>query len=278
MTRRIFSIVAAMFVTTAFVLGVPAEAWAKEGASVSGADAPAPSLPPRANLRVYLLMGQSNMAGRGALDAIAPADNPRILALGADGHWTVARDPLHGKVGRTEPGVGPGLSFAQAMLKSDPTITIGLVPCAVGGTPLKRWVKGGDLYEQAVARARVASVDGVLAGVLWHQGETDSDKQPWADTYEARLTRMIADLRADLGRPDLPVVVGQLGEFLTPEKHPGVDTVRAVLKHLPTVVPHTGYADSAGLVNKGDQLHFDTASARQLGIRYAEAMLKLQKP
>ncbi|HSI09609.1 MAG: sialate O-acetylesterase [Rariglobus sp.] len=237
--------------------------------SAFGADAP---------LHLYLLMGQSNMAGRGALDATPPADNPRILVLAPDGSWVPACDPLHEKVGRTEPGVGPGLSFAQAMLKADPKVTIGLIPCAVGGSPLKRWVKGGDLYSQAVARAKASSARGTLEGVLWHQGETDSDKQPWTETYESRLVRMIADLRSDLGRPDLPVVVGQLGEFLTPEKHPGVETIRAALKRIPTLVPHTGYVDSTGLVHKGDELHFDTASARKLGTRYAEAMMKLQKP
>ena len=226
----------------------------------------------------YLLMGQSNMAGRGALDSTAQTDNPRIRSLDPEGRWVIARDPLHVKIGRAEPGVGPGLSFAQAMLKANPEVTIGLIACAVGGSPLERWSKGGDLYEQAVARAKAASTDGVLAGVLWHQGETDSDKPPWADTYEASLIRMIAELRADLGRPDLPVVVGQLGEFLTVEKHPGIETVRAALKRIPALVPHTGYVDSAGLVHKGDALHFDTASARQLGLRYAEAMLKIAKP
>lgn len=244
-----------------------------------GADAPAAAAKPSdpARLRVYLLMGQSNMAGRGALDADAPAENPRILSLAPDGSWVVARDPLHMKIGRTEPGVGPGLSFANAMLAgAPPDVVIGLVPCAVGGSPLKRWVKGGDLYDQAVARAKAAVASGgTLAGVLWHQGETDSDKQPWADTYEKRLAGMIAALRADLGAPDLPVVVGQVGGFLTVEKHPHVETVRAAIRQVGTTYPHVGYVDSADLAHKGDTLHFDTPSARELGRRFAEAMQKL---
>lgn len=55
-----------------------------------------------------------------------------------------------------------------------PALKIGLVPTAVGGTALRRWIKGGDLYEQAVARARVAAQTGVIRGVLWHQGESDA--------------------------------------------------------------------------------------------------------
>jgi len=235
-----------------------------------GADAPP--------LRVYLLLGQSNMAGRGAPDSAPGEANPRILSLSPEGVWVPARDPLHVKIGRVEPGVGPGLSFAETLLQDEPTASIGLVPCAVGGSPLKRWTKDGDLYEQALARAQTASATGTLEGVLWHQGETDSDKKDAAESYEARLTRMFADLRHDLGRPDLPIVVGQLGEFVAKEKHPHVDTVRAALARIPASVPRTGFADSAGLGHKGDALHFDTIAARELGKRYAAAMRALQTP
>lgn len=241
------------------------------------AETPATSPAEKQNFHIYLLMGQSNMAGRGPLESPAPADNPRILSLDPDGHWVVARDPLHEKIGRTQPGVGPGMSFAAAMLKAEPGVTIGLVPCAVGGTPLKRWVKNGDLYEAAVKRAQIAASSGVISGVLWHQGEADSDKQPWADTYEKRLAGMIVSLRQDLGLPNLPVVVGQLGSYLPVAKHPYVDTVRAAIRQVAAAVPHTGYADSAGLVDKGDHLHFNTASQHILGARFAEAMLALQK-
>jgi acetyl esterase/lipase len=237
----------------------------------------APAVPPAKNLfHIYLLMGQSNMAGRGVLDLAAPANDPRILSLNASNQWVVARDPLHQKDGRIEPGVGPGISFAREMAKADSNIVIGLVPCAVGGTSLKRWVKGGDLYERAVSRAKLAAESGVICGVLWHQGESDSDKNENAESYAARLTKMFQDLRTDLGMPELPVVVGQLGEFLPPEKHPYADTVRTAIKNIPTAVPHAGFADSAGLGDKGDKLHFTTEAQRQLGARYAAAMLALQ--
>ena len=226
---------------------------------------------------IYLLMGQSNMAGRGALDSAAQVNDPRILALDTNNQWVVARDPLHQKVGRIEPGVGPGMSFAREMAKADTNSVIGLVPCAVGGTPLKRWVKGGDLYERAVSRAKVAAQTGVICGVLWHQGEADSDKKEFAETYETRLTKMFKDLRADLGEPDLPVVVGQLGDFLPKEKHPYADTVRAAIKNVSAKLPRAGLADSAGLTDKGDRLHFNTASQIEFGARYARAMLELQK-
>lgn len=243
------------------------------------AQSPNSATPPaKENFHVYLLLGQSNMAGRDTRELAAQVDNPRVLALAPDDRWTVARDPIHAKIGRTEPGAGPGIPFALAMLAADPRISIGLVPCAVGGSPLRRWVKGGDLYAQALARAQTASATGTLQGILWHQGETDSDKSDTADTYETRLAQMFADLRHDLGRPDLPIVVGQLGEFVAKEKHPHVDTVRAALARIPAAVPRVGFADSAGLGHKGDALHFDAAASRELGRRLASAMLALQTP
>jgi len=239
--------------------------------------------PPAAkqSFHIYLLMGQSNMVGRDTRGLESQVENSRILSLNADGQWVVARDPLHFSDGRIPPGIGPGTSFAREMLKTDPKITIGLVPCAVGGTPLRRWTKGkgGDLYEKAVERARLASQTGVIEGVLWHQGETDTTKQQNADSYEARLTQMFQDLRQDLGLPNLPIVVGQLGEFLalSPQKYPYAETVRAAIKHMPAVVPGVGYADSAGLGDKGDKLHFSAEAQREMGVRYAKAMRDLER-
>ncbi len=232
--------------------------------------------PAKERFHIYLLMGQSNMVGRDTRALDAQVDNPRVLALDAEGRWAVARDPLHADA-RIPPGVGPGLSFALEMLKADPKATIGLVPCAVGGTPLRRWVGGGDLYEKCLSRAKAAAPSGVVKGVLWHQGESDTDRKENADTYEARLTRMLTDLRQDLGLPDLPVVVGQLGEFLTVEKYPYVETVRAAIEHVSVIMPNVGYADSKGLGHKGDRLHFSAEAERELGARFARAMLELQE-
>jgi hypothetical protein len=226
---------------------------------------------------IYLLMGQSNMAGRDTRQLASQTDHPRILALNADGQWVVARDPLHPKQGRTEPGAGPGIPFATEMLKRDSQITIGLIPCAVGGSSLGRWTKGAEYYEKVVSRARLAGEIGVIKGVLWHQGESDTNKKANAASYEEHLTRVFKDLRTDLGLPALPIVVGQLGDFLTPEDQPYAELVRGALKHIPAVVPDAGYVDAAGLGDKGDKLHFNADAAKELGTRYAKAMQDLQK-
>ena len=234
--------------------------------------------PPAANLfDIYLLMGQSNMVGRDTTTLAAQVDNPQILALDTDGRWVVARDPIHIKNARIDPGVGPGIPFATEMRKQNPNRTIGLVPCAIGGTALARWVKGADLYENAVARAKVAARAGAIKGVLWHQGESDTSSKANADAYEAKLVQMIADLRSDLNLPNAPIVVGELGQFLSVDQYPYVKTVQDALKHVAMVVPQVGHAESAGLGDKGDRLHFSAAAQVEFGARYAKAMQKLQK-
>ncbi len=224
----------------------------------------------KTKFKLYLLMGQSNMVGRDTRDLAAQTTDVRIGYLNAKtGRWQVAIEPMH--VGGN--GIGPGISFAQNMLKSNPKVKIGLIPTAVGGTPLSRWVKGGDLYENAVKMAKIAMFDGTLAGVLWHQGETDSKLAEDANTYKERLTQMFIDLRKDLGMSNLPIVVGQLGDFV---KEANIETVKAAISSMSTALPNVAYADSKDLVDKGDKLHFDTKSQQIFGGRYAAAMLSLK--
>ena len=234
-------------------------------------------LPARKKFDLYLLLGQSNMAGRGEIEPEDKTPNPRVLVLTTNGVWEVAVEPIT----RDNPrimGVGPGLAFGKAMAERFPKVTIGLVPCAVGGTPLSRWQKGGDLYSNAVYRAKLAMKAGTLKGILWHQGESDSIPG-LAETYGDRLAQMIHDIRADLGSPELPFVVGQLGEFIydrKPNNLPEARLVNDTLLKIPDRVPHTACVRSRGLTCKRDQVHFDTASQRELGRRYAAEMIRLQ--
>jgi hypothetical protein len=236
-------------------------------------------LPTREKLQLYLLMGQSNMAGRGEITPQDEAPDTRVLCFTLSNSWEAAVEPIT-RDRKSGLGVGPGLAFGKHMAANNKDISIGLVPCAVGGTPLKRWVRGGDLYSNAVRRARLAMKDGTLKGVLWHQGESDSGTKTNADSYGERLGQMIKDLRADLQSPDLPVVVGELGEFLYdrgPDKSPYARVVNQALARLPEKVPHTACALSKGLTHKGDVLHFNGVSQREFGRRYAAEMLKLSE-
>jgi Carbohydrate esterase, sialic acid-specific acetylesterase len=235
-------------------------------------------LPSKEKLRIYLLMGQSNMAGRGKVGTEDKTPHPRVIMLNTNNTWELAAEPVT-KDRKTGLGVGPGLAFAKIMAEKNPDVIIGLVPCAVGGTPLSRWQRGGDLYSNAVARAKAAVKDGTLAGVLWHQGESDSSDKTLAESYGKRLGQMVQDFRADLGQTNLPFIAGQIGEFLYergPDKTPFARTVNEALKQLPLTVPQTACVESHGLNHLGDKLHFNTESQHEFGQRYAAEMLRLQ--
>jgi hypothetical protein len=222
------------------------------------------------HLTLFLLIGQSNMAGRGPVGPEDQVTNPRIFMLTKDRTWTLAKDPLH--YDRPTAGVGLASEFARVLAKADPSLTIGLIPCAVGATSLDQWKAGGPLYNDAVARAREAMKRGTLAGILWHQGENDSAPDKVA-TYAGRFAAMIAQLRQDLGAEKVPVIVGELGRFRAASA-----AFNAALPDVARRVPLCAEATAEGLTDKGDHLHFDTPSLHVFGARYAEAYLKLQGP
>ena len=229
---------------------------------------------------VYLLIGQSNMSGRGTLTADNALPNDGIVKFTKDMKWASADEPLH--FDSKKCGAGLAMSFARMMADASPGRTVALVPCAVGGTPLERWRPGGDLYSNAVVRARAALRDGTLKGILWHQGCFDSRNPTNAATYAARLVPMVERLRDELGSPDVPFVAGELPRFLARYvkkngHHQHWPMVNAQLAEAVSKIPHAALVSSEGLNDcKRDLIHFETPSLRRFGERYAEAMLRLQ--
>lgn len=232
------------------------------------------------NLQLFLLVGQSNMAGRGKVEPQDRKPHPRMWMLDADDHWVPAVDPMHHDKPAAA-GVGPGRAFAIALADADPDIEIGLIPCAHGGSPISAWMPGAAYppthshpWDDAIRRTRIAMKSGTLKGILWHQGESDC-KPALAAAYEGKLHELIARFRKDLNAPAVPFVAGQMGQF--PEKpwDAGKKQVDQAHRELPAKVPHTGFASSDGLHHRGDALHFDSASSRTLGQRYAAAFLKI---
>jgi hypothetical protein len=223
------------------------------------------------NLELFLLIGQSNMAGRGAIEPQDREPLPRIYMLTQKMEWAPAVDPLHfDKPDRL--GVGIGRSFAKVLAAANPNASIGLIPAAFGGSALNEWGAEGEHYPNALRRARKAMENGKLRGILWHQGEADSSKPELARTYRERFAKLAERLRKDLNAPDVPIVVGQLGEFFTRDL---AAVVNEQLAMIPLAVPRTAFVSSQGLVHKGDNVHFDTPSLREFGRRYGLAYLSL---
>lgn len=237
-----------------------------------------PGVRPKHEVHLYLLIGQSNMAGRGRVEEADRVRHPRVFSFNQERKWVPGIDPLHSD--RANAGVGLGTSFGRVMADANPGVTIGLIPSAVGGTRLERWEKGSDLWQQATERARAAQQFGQLKGVLWHQGEADGLKRETAQTYAERLARMVVDFRDELHKPALPFVAGKLGEFL-PDNRNGLPwywpLVNEQIATVPNRVEHTAVVESSGLSHLGDSVHFDSASLRTFGKRYAEIMQKLQQ-
>jgi hypothetical protein len=226
---------------------------------------------PREQFQLYLLMGQSNMAGRGKMTAEDRRPVEGIYKLNADDKWEPAAHPLHFDKPQIA-GVGLGLDFSRELRRRRPDVVIGLIPCAFGGTRLDEWQPGGKLYNQALARAKEGARCGVVKGILWHQGEGDSTAD-LAATYAQRLQAMIGQLRTDLRAPNLPVVVGELGHFR--QKVPS-DAINAQLRVFTKLTPRTACATAENLTDSGDQTHFDADSLKEFGRRYAAQMIALE--
>jgi hypothetical protein len=217
-------------------------------------------------LHVYLLIGQSNMAGRAPIAKDETSDIARCYLLNSKDLWESAKNPLN-RYSTIRKGLGmqklnPGYSFSKKMLEKDKGISIGLVVNAKGGSSIKQWSKESKFYKEAIRRTKAALKKGTLKGVLWHQGESDSkDAQ-----YLSKLKLLIMNLRSDLAIPDLPFVAGQVNN---------VPLINDQIAKLPETTNSTSFVSSEGL-KAMDRWHFDAKSMKLLGQRYAEEILKIQ--
>lgn len=233
---------------------------------LTGQAAPAPLVAPK-DMVLFLLIGQSNMAGRGAVQPQDRELNPRVFMFNEKNLWVPARDPVHfDKPGAA--GVGLCSEFARTLLKKDPKMTVGLIPCAFGGTSLAEWMPGTpeskklDLYRKAVARTTLAMDSGTLAGILWHQGESDTGR---AAGYTEKFASMIAQLRKDLKAEKVPLILGELCNK---------NGFNQVIQKIPDTVPYSAWVSSEGCANDG--LHFKREGYLLLGQRYAEKYFQLR--
>ncbi len=225
--------------------------------------------------QLFVLAGQSNMAGRGVVEAEDRVINPRVEMFTRDRVWAPAVDPMH--FDKPAAGVGPGRAFGLAIAAHDGSAQVGLVPTAVGGSPISSWRPGAlyaetgtHPYDDALARVRAAQHSGRVRAVLWHQGESDATPA-LSVAYADRLRELIARFRTDLGEPDLPFLIGQLGQFKGAPWSAAKIRVDSAQRAVAASMHNVGFVTSEGLGDKGDTLHFDAAAARELGRRYAAA-------
>jgi Carbohydrate esterase, sialic acid-specific acetylesterase len=236
---------------------------------------------------VFILMGQSNMAGYGELlpeDTIPVKGIYMIPTISKEPYgWIPARHSLHNRLPSDRFGLG--LPFAKEILRTHPGIEVGLIPVAWGGAGIDRLNKGTEVYEDAIKKAKFAREHGgVIKGVLWHQGESDTVDEGLSSAYEKKLHALINDLRNDLQIPNLPFIAGNLAEFYgtgkdhnAPQRVKQINQVKNVLRTLPSKVTNSGFAESTGCTSiDSHNVHFNRESYIILGNRYAAAYLKIE--
>ena len=213
----------------------------------------------------FLLIGQSNMAGRGILSEAIPVDTTHIKIL-RNGRWQKMFRPINPD--RSFSGVSLAESFAEAYAKKY-NVDVGLICAADGGTKLEQWQVGGLLYENAVSQAKLALRTSTIVGVLWHQGESDCAPE-LTKTYKERFEVIMNALRKDLGLDDVPFILGELGSFLKDYSEYTQNYVKMneQLREIASANKLTGIASADGLTANTDNLHFNAKSLYEFGLRY----------
>jgi hypothetical protein len=238
----------------------------------------ATTIPAKKQLYIFLMAGQSNMAGRGAVEKEDTTLNGRVFTIDSSLNWVLAKEPIH--FYERAGGVGSGLAFGKHLVSKLPNgISIAVIPCAVGGSSLEQWLydstfRGVKLYSNFLAKAKFAAEYGVVKGILWHQGESNA-KQGLYEDYEAKLKVLFTKMRADLRDDAMPVYTAKIGSFVN--RKPYSEYVNNSIQKVSETLSNIHLVESSDLNHKGDTLHFNSASQRLLGQRFAQAVINTQK-
>lgn len=250
------------------------------------------------NFYIFLCFGQSNMEGAARPEAEdLQSPGPRFLLMPAVddpqrgrkmGEWCEASAPLC----RPNTGLTPADWFGRTMIETLPKhIRVGVIHVAIGGiriegfmpSEIKEYVKtapgwmkgmleayGNNPYERLVTLARKAQQDGVIKGVLMHQGESNTGDPEWANKVQQVYDQLLGDLQ--LKPEEVPLLAGEVvqangeGQCIAMNKQ---------IRELPKTLHTAQVVSSTGCSNGPDKLHFDAAGYRELGRRYGEKMLQL---
>lgn len=218
-----------------------------------------------------LLIGQSNMAGRGFIREVPPIHNEKIQML-RNGKWQMMAEPIN--FDRPVAGVSLASSFTAMWIHDNPDNIIGLIPCAEGGSSLDDWAVGKELFKHAILQAKLAMESSKLVGILWHQGESDSYNGNHR-LYYKKLQRIITTLRDELNVPNIPLIIGGLPDFLGKEgfgKHcTEFKLINEELKKFANTHENCYFVTAEDLKSNPDCIHIDAHSLRKFGLRYYAA-------
>jgi hypothetical protein len=253
---------------------------------------------PDPNFYIFLCFGQSNMEGfPGIEEQDKKAVDKRFQVLAAvdvlelnrtKGKWYEAVPPLC----RANSGLCPADYFGRTMIANLPEkIKAGVVNISVAGCRIELFEKdnyqtyastapswmsniikmyNGNPYQYLVDMAKLAQKDGVIKGILLHQGESNTNDKEWPSKVKGIYDNLIKDL--NLNAKEIPLLAGEL---VNADQGGACASMNSIIAKLPETIPNSYVISSKGCTCHPDHLHFNPAGYRELGRRYAEKMLSM---
>ncbi len=250
------------------------------------------------NRLVFLCFGQSNMEGFPGIEAQdkGPVDERFQVLAAVDfpkqgrtkGNWYPAVPPLC----RPSAGLGPADYFGRTLVSNlPPNIRVGVVNVAVAGCKIELFNKdnfqtyastapnwmtniinayGGNPYQRLVDLAKLAQKDGVIKGILLHQGESNTNDKEWPVKVKGIYDNLLKDL--NLKAEEVPLLAGEL---VNADQKGACASMNKIINELPRTIPTAHVVSSEGCAGRPDHLHFTPAGYRELGRRYGQQMLSL---
>jgi hypothetical protein len=250
----------------------------------------------KSNFYIYLCFGQSNMEGQGIIEAQDLTVDSRFKVLQAldcpklgrtKGTWYTAVPPTC----QCDSKLSPADYFGRTMVANLPdSITVGIINVAIGGCDIRLFDKniyqnydstykeswfttkvanyGWNPYKHLIDLAKLAQQDGVIKGILLHQGETNTGQTQWLSYVKKIYNDMLTDLSLNAG--SVPLLAGEM--LSTPDNC--CSSMNPIINQLPETIPTAHVISSAGCEGQ-DKAHFNSEGYRKLGKRYAIQMLSL---
>lgn len=250
------------------------------------------------NFWIFLCFGQSNMEGFPGLeeqDKSGVDDRFQVLAAvdfpsqqRTKGRWHTAVPPLC----RPSAGLGPADYFGRTLVSNlPPHVKVGVVNVSIGGCKIELFEKdtfqsyvataplwmtniiasySGNPYEHLVAMAKLAQKDGVIKGILLHQGESNTNDKQWANKVKGVYENLLQDLK--LKAEQVPLLAGGV---VAEDQRGACASMNRIIADLPRTIPTAHFIPSEGCTARPDRLHFTPAGYRELGTRYGQKMLSL---
>jgi hypothetical protein len=229
-------------------------------------------VPNRDSVFVFMMAGQSNMAGRGKVEPIDTIPNNRLLTINKQGKLIIAKEPLH-FYEATMTGLDCGVSFGNSILKNiQNNYYVLILPTAVGGSSILQWIndstfRGVKLLSNFKEKVKIGEKYGIIKGILWHQGENDATNEENINLYQKRLGILFGKFRQIAQNDTLPIIIGELGSFS--KNNEKWQKINYEIHQYVKTDKYSKYINTQDFKHRGDKIHFNSKGQRKMGERFA---------